>query len=52
MDSKASTKVQSIILIAIILAAVVGGGVVYVLLSDYNQSDTIKIGVLADLDDL
>ena len=51
MDSKAITKIQSIILIAIIIIAAVGGGVTYVLLSGEGQSsETIKIGVLADLD--
>ena len=53
LDSYALTKIQSIILVAIIAVAAVGGGVAYVLLSDDNQSeDTIKIGIMADLDDL
>jgi ABC-type branched-subunit amino acid transport system substrate-binding protein len=51
LDSKAITKVQSIILIAIIAVAAVGGAAAYVLLDGPSQSsDTIKIGVLADLD--
>lgn len=51
MDSKAITKIQSIILIAIIIVAAVGGGVAYFLLRGEGQSSqTIKIGVLADLD--
>ncbi len=51
LDSKALTKIQSIILITIIVVVAVGGGVAYVLLSGEEQSsDTIKIGVLADLD--
>jgi branched-chain amino acid transport system substrate-binding protein len=51
LDSKALTKIQSIILIAIIVVAAVGGGVAYVLLSgEEKTSDTIKIGVLTDLD--
>jgi branched-chain amino acid transport system substrate-binding protein len=50
-DSKALTKIQSIFLIAIIIVAAVGGGVTYVLLSGEGQSsETIKVGVLADLD--
>jgi len=52
LDSKALTKIQSIILIAIIVVAAVGG-VAYVLWDGPSQSsDTIKIGVLADLDGL
>jgi branched-chain amino acid transport system substrate-binding protein len=51
LDSKAITKIQSIILIAIIIIAAVGIGVTYVLLSEEGQSsETIKIGVLTDLD--
>ena len=51
LDSKALTKIQSIILITIIVVVAIGGGVAYVLLSGEEQSsDTIKIGVLADLD--
>ena len=51
MDSNAITKIQSIILIAIIIIAAIAGGVVYVLFSGEGQSsETIKIGVLADLD--
>jgi len=51
LDSKALTKIQSIILIAIIAVAAVGGGTAYVLLSGENQtSEPIKIGFLDDLD--
>ena len=50
LDSKALAKIQSIILIAIIVVAAVGG-VAYVFLSRNDQSeDTIRIGVCADLD--
>jgi len=50
LDLKALTKIQSIILIAIIVVAAVGGGVAYVLLSREESGDTIKIGLLHDLD--
>ena len=51
MNSKALTKIQSLILIAIIAIAAVGGGAVYVLIPREEQkSETIKIGVLDDLD--
>jgi branched-chain amino acid transport system substrate-binding protein len=51
LDSKALTKIQSIILIAIIVVAVVGGVSAYILLDwEDESSDTIKIGVLTDLD--
>ena len=51
LNSKALAKIQSIILIAVIVVATVGGGVAYILLSEPEQSsETIKIGVLADLD--
>ena len=50
LDSKALTKIQSIIVITLVVVAAVGGAV-YVWLSDDNQSsDSIKIGVLCDLD--
>jgi hypothetical protein len=50
LDSKALTKIQAIILIAVIAVAAVGG-VAYVLLSEDNQSeDIIKIGFCGDLD--
>jgi len=51
LASKAITKVQSLILIAIIVVAGVAGGVAYFLLSgDEQTSETIKIGFLSDLD--
>ena len=53
LDSKALTKIQSIILIAMIAVATVGGVVAYIVLNDGVQSsETIKIGILADLDAL
>ncbi|MEJ2241782.1 MAG: ABC transporter substrate-binding protein, partial [Candidatus Bathyarchaeota archaeon] len=49
MDSKALTRIQSIILIAIICVAAVVG--VYILISEEpEQRETIKIGVCIDLD--
>jgi len=51
LDSYALTKIQSIILVAIIAVAAVGGGVAYVLWCNEDQSsETIKIGFLGDLD--
>jgi hypothetical protein len=51
LDSKALTKIQSIVLVLVIVAAAVGGIAAYDLLSGEDPtSDTIKIGVLADLD--
>jgi branched-chain amino acid transport system substrate-binding protein len=50
LNSKAITKVQSIILIAIIVVAAVGGAVYFMIPSEDQSSETIKIGVLADLD--
>jgi branched-chain amino acid transport system substrate-binding protein len=50
LDSKALTKIQSIILVAVIVVAAFGGGIGYILLSEEEKSsDTIKIGVLTDL---
>ena len=47
LDSKALTKIQSIILIAIIVIAAVCSGAAYFLLGGEDQSfETIKIGVL------
>ena len=49
MNSRALTKIQSIILIAIIVVAAVGAA--YVLLGGEQESlETIKIGICADLD--
>ena len=51
LDSKALTKVQSVILIVIVVAAATVGVFGYVLLGSQNQSsETVKIGVFADLD--
>ena len=53
LDSKALTKIQSIILIVVIVVATVGGIAAYILDGGEDQSsETIKIGVLADLDNL
>ncbi len=50
-DPKAITKIQSIILIALIVVASIGGAVAYLLSSgEQESSQTIKIGVCADLD--
>ena len=51
LNSRALTKIQSVVLIGIIVFAAVVGGVAYVFLMEDEQSeDTIKIGVLGDLD--
>ena len=51
LNSAALTKVQSIILVTVIAVATLAGGATYFLPSGENQfTDTIKIGVLADLD--
>jgi branched-chain amino acid transport system substrate-binding protein len=51
LNSEALTKIQSIILIAVIVVAAVGGGAAYVLWSGQEEtSETIKIGVCADID--
>jgi branched-chain amino acid transport system substrate-binding protein len=51
LNSEALTKIQSIILITIVVVAAVGGALAYVLLSGEQQSaETIKIGVIADID--
>ena len=51
LDSKAFSKIQSTILITIIIVAAVGGGTAYFLLRTEEQpSEPIKIGFLADLD--
>ena len=53
LDSNALTKLQSIILIAIIIVAAIGGIAAYVLrIGDNQSSETIKIGLLDDLDGL
>lgn len=50
-NSRAFTKIQTVVLLAIIIAAVVVGGVAYSLWGGTIQpAETIKIGVLADLD--
>ncbi|MGD9131688.1 MAG: ABC transporter substrate-binding protein [Candidatus Bathyarchaeota archaeon] len=50
MNSKAVTKIQSVILVVIIVVAAVVGVVYVFLMNDTQSADTIKIGVLADLD--
>ena len=51
MDSKALTKIQSAVLITIILVAAVGGGAAYVIWSaSQPPPENIKIGICADLD--
>jgi branched-chain amino acid transport system substrate-binding protein len=50
LNSKALTKIQSIILITVIIVATIGGAVAYVLLSGKETAKTIKIGILQDLD--
>ena len=51
LDSKALTKIQSVILVATIAVAAVVGGVAYIYWpKDAQSKNTIKIGVCADLD--
>ena len=50
LDSSAITKIQSVILAVIIVVAAVAGSLAYIILSGQEQSETIKIGVLTDLD--
>ncbi len=51
LDSWALAKIQTVVLISILLVAGVAGVIAYVLLSGQDQSsDIIKIGLLTDLD--
>ena len=50
LDSRALTKIQSIWLVAIIVVAATVGAAYIFLNGHYESSDTIKIGVCADLD--
>jgi len=51
LDSEALSKIQTIVLISIVLVAGCAGVTAYVLLRGQNQpSDTIRIGFLTDLD--
>jgi len=51
LNSKAPTRVQSVILIVIIALAAVAGGAAFFIFNDITQpAETIKIGVCADLD--
>jgi branched-chain amino acid transport system substrate-binding protein len=53
LDSQGFTKIQSIILIAVIIVTAVGGGAAYILLDGEQQSsETIKIGIIADIDNI
>ena len=49
-NSSALTKVQSIILVAVIVVASLGSAAYFLLSGQDQSSDTIKIGILADLD--
>jgi len=50
LNSEAITKVQSIILVAVIAVSAVGGSAAYLLWSDQTTSETIKFGFIGDLD--
>ena len=51
LDSNALTKVQSMLLVAIIVIAAIGGTITYILMGSQDQSiETIKIGVCSDID--
>ena len=51
LNSKALTKVQSLLLVAAIIVATIVGGVGYILLSGQGQlGGTIKIGFIGDID--
>jgi branched-chain amino acid transport system substrate-binding protein len=51
LNSEALMKVQSIILVVVIVVAALGGAVAYILLSGQeSSSETIKIGIIGDLD--
>jgi branched-chain amino acid transport system substrate-binding protein len=51
LSSQAITKIHSLILIAVIIVAAVGGVTAYILLSGEDQSfNPIKIGILTDID--
>lgn len=49
-DSRSLAKVHSLILIFIIVVAAIGGAVYVILSLDQSSSDTIRIGVCADID--
>ena len=50
MDSRALTKIQSIILVVTIIIAATVLGAAYVLLSTPSKNEDIRIGICADLD--
>jgi branched-chain amino acid transport system substrate-binding protein len=52
LDSQALTKIQSIIILAIILVAALGSSIYFLVNQPEQSSDTIKIGILADLDNV
>ena len=49
-NTRALTKIQSIILIVVIVVPLIGGSLAYILLREDKLSNTIKIGVFTDLD--
>ena len=49
LDSRALTRIQSLILVTVIVVAAIGGTLAYVLSGWKGTSETIKIGILADL---
>jgi branched-chain amino acid transport system substrate-binding protein len=52
LDSQALTKIQSISILAIVLVAALGSSVYFLVNQPEQSSDTIKIGILADLDNV
>ncbi len=52
LDSEALTKIQSILLIAAIVVAALGGAAYVLLGGEQQSSETIKVGVCADLDNI
>jgi len=52
LDSEALTKIQSVVLVAIVFLSTLVGVVTYIVLSGQDQTiETIKIGICDDLDD-
>ena len=49
-DSRSLTKVESVVFVAIGVVAAVGGGAAYFMLSGEASSETIKVGVITDID--
>jgi len=51
LDSRALTKIQTVVLVAVIFVAGLAGAVAYTILGGQDQfSETIKIGIATDLD--